>query len=226
MRAQAHGALLALVIFTLLACKQSGIRDESKVERYGAPADVDLRRATSKLDCAEATAATPRGEACRVAKDYATATPFTTWPTAGQEVWFGHTHKVVPGQKETTAYYFVQIRPGSTPSMLSAAQLKFELGVVGAARDLIPESPAEEADALTVFNAARAGKPVGTSAAVSFMRTAKRKAGDAAIANCDAGSFVLLQRARIYGRKSGERMVLVEPHEKGGGWFSELWKLP
>ncbi|HMR11074.1 MAG TPA: hypothetical protein PKA88_35085 [Polyangiaceae bacterium] len=225
---RAHAAvLLALLLCTLLACKNKSIKDKSTVTRPGAPSDVELWRPTDALACDDAAAGTPRAEACRIARDFAAAAPVAAWPSSGRAVWYGRTYRVVSGKAENVAPYFFQVEPGkNTSTSLSFDELKFVLPVHGSARDLIPENASERADADAVLAALMSSKPIPESPAVSFMKTAAPENGFRAMADSSSASTILVSKHRIYVRQHGTRLVMVEPHDSGGGWFSELWRLP
>jgi hypothetical protein len=214
----------AFVLVALLACK-SGISDDSQVKGTAGPSDVGLSSATRDLDCESATGL--RAEACRIAREFAKGRPPPAWSTAGREVWFGRTYRSVAGEPESSEFYFLQVQPGHPPAIeLSASELGATFDVEGSSRDLLPENQSEKDEAAALFTALTAGRPVPASSAVTFVRTAVPKNGFRAMSATRGASHMIVARFPVYIRASGNHLVLVEPHQKGGGWFSELWKLP
>jgi hypothetical protein len=218
------GFQAGLVLVALLACK-SGVNDESRVKGPAGPQDIGLSSATRDLECDKATGL--RIEACRIAKEFAKGTPPPTWSASGREVWFGRTYRSVAGEADSTELYFLQVQPGHPPAIeLSAEESKGTLSVEGSSRDLFPETPAEKAEAEGLLAALKSGAPVPSSGALTFLRTATPKNGYRAMASTKGASNLIVARFPVFIRTSGNHLVMVEPHEKGGGWFSELWKLP
>jgi hypothetical protein len=223
---QVKSTEVAFVLFALLACK-SGIRDESTATGSKGPYDLQLSAVTRDLECDKATAGTPRGEACRVAKDFAKGTTPGPWPTSGREVWFGRTYRVVEGKPETSELYFMQVQPGHPPAIeLSAEELKGQLNVEASARDLLPENPGEKTEAEALLTALKAGSAAPPSGALTYIRTAEPKNGFRAMSSTKGASVIIVSRYPYSIRAKDKRLLMIEPHEKGGGWFSELWKVP
>jgi hypothetical protein len=201
------------------------VRDESQVKGLDGPQDIGLSSATRDLECDKATGL--RAEACRIAKEFAKGTPPPAWSTSGREVWFGRTYRSVAGEPDSTELYFLQVQPGHPPAIeLSAEESKGTLNVEGSSRDLFPENPAEKADAESMLTALKSGAALPSNGAVTFVRTATPKNGYRAMARTKGASNMIVARFPVFIRTSGNHLVMVEPHEKGGGWFSEVWKLP